>query len=135
MHKVHLQIWTYNLYLTIQLKIICLALYPSFTSVPFFHRCLDQAKFFPPDNPVWCTEKNEQPYFEMKCCRTHMCNKEIVFNLPTKGGEPNTTIHICVPLSFCIYLNHNTQTSPCIAFALNVFFKHTIRVVHISKPN
>lgn len=48
-------------------------------------RCLAKSQLFPPENPIWCKEKNEKPFFEMKCCNESFCNKNIVLNLPVQG--------------------------------------------------
>lgn len=47
-------------------------------------RCLDEDKLFPASKPVLCEEKNANPYFEIKCCRSDNCNKFIRFD-PKRG--------------------------------------------------
>lgn len=58
-------------------------------------RCLAQEKLFPPDNPVWCKEQNEDPFFLMQCCDNNdLCNKDIIIKLPERGerGDDITDI-------------------------------------------
>lgn len=66
-------------------------------------RCLDHATFFPPGRSVWCTEKNDHPYFEMRCCHTQMCNTEIVVSVPvnasTGGEQPRFLIQRKPPIN------------------------------------
>lgn len=50
-------------------------------------RCLDQDKLFPAEKPVLCDEKNDDPFYEIQCCRTDFCNKFIHISKPGKGGE------------------------------------------------
>lgn len=53
-------------------------------------RCLAADKLFPPSKPIFCEEKNVNPYFEIKCCSTSdKCNQYLRFDLP-KGGENST---------------------------------------------
>lgn len=48
-------------------------------------RCLDEEKLFPASKPVLCEEKNANPFFEIKCCRSgDYCNKFIRFD-PKRG--------------------------------------------------
>jgi len=53
----------------------------------YSYRCLAREKLLPAENPVWCKEKNDNPFFEMKCCSNDLCNKNIKFILPERG-EP-----------------------------------------------
>lgn len=49
-------------------------------------RCLDEDKLFPAENPVFCDEKNEHPFYDIQCCgRDDFCNKNITFKFPKKG--------------------------------------------------
>lgn len=48
-------------------------------------RCLDEDKLFPSSKPVFCEEKNVDPFFEIKCCRSDYCNKFLRFELPKRG--------------------------------------------------
>lgn len=50
-------------------------------------RCLDEDKLFPASKPVLCEEKNANPFFEIKCCRSDYCNKFIRFD-PKRGEIP-----------------------------------------------
>ena len=55
-------------------------------------RCMGHAKLFPPDNPVWCKEKNDEPVFRLHCCQTYnMCNKDIILKLPERGENNKKT--------------------------------------------
>lgn len=45
-------------------------------------------RLFPPDNPVWCKEKNYVvPYYEMECCDKDFCNTKSNLTLSIIPGE------------------------------------------------
>lgn len=46
---------------------------------------MNQATLFPPENPVWCNEKNEKPFYEMKCCAYDNCNLNLTLSFPVQG--------------------------------------------------
>lgn len=50
-------------------------------------RCLGQDKLFPAAKPVLCDEKNDDPFYEIQCCRSDFCNKHIHISIPGNGGE------------------------------------------------
>lgn len=52
-------------------------------------RCLGKDKLFPAENPVFCDEKNDDPFYEIQCCRTDLCNKYIHISIAGIGENSN----------------------------------------------
>lgn len=83
-------------------------------------RCLGKDKLFPAENPVFCDDKNDDPFYEIQCCRTDLCNKYIHISIPGKGedsiqqqkkkqkfiNKPQTTHHLPT-----IFINTFIRTS------------------------
>lgn len=85
-------------------------------------RCMHKAQIFPPDGmmPVWCHEKNDKPFFEIQCCSTDMCNKDIILSIPDEiVGErrspkrpPKQTTHTTNPCRMCLSLTSPFPSTP-----------------------
>lgn len=117
---------------------ICLT---TFTSVsPIQPRCLDHAKFFPPDKPVWCTEKSEHPFYELKCCDTSMCNTDLILSVPAGGrGELHRRSRSSCPHPNRSHSNHRLScqnTSQCFVPCLHTDFQRPTGpfVARLTKP-
>lgn len=85
------------------------------------HRCLSPDQLFPPDKPVWCNDRTESPYIEMKCCKNELCNKDIKFNIP-ELGERHQDTHI-------ISINNNTTFT--LYFTHIWKFQHTYIIMYV----
>lgn len=71
----------------------------------YSYRCAPHQSFFPPDNPLWCTDGNkaDDPYYKAQCCDLDYCNK-VAMSLPDIPEPTSLNTWALVAIIFCTTL-------------------------------